>query len=279
MSIDPRLMERRKTVAEDRAKENVSRLLKFLLFVVVLGSLLWLAFSPWLSVSQVTTSGIQQSDTNAVLVEEGVVAGTPMILIGAPSVEEHLLEDPWVAEATVRLDWPDEVTVEVVERVPTAWVQTEGGWARRAIDGVALPSAAEPDPEMPWIEMPRVLDADVSESSDLLGALEFVESLPDSLHPGTVVQLVDGEVWATVEGYPVRLGRAVEMTEKALSLDALMEEEIPAGSTLNLIAPTNPAYKTPGQTAEPDEVIDAETEQDAAGEASEESDGNAGDGN
>ncbi len=277
MSIDPRLMERRKTVAEDRAKENVSRLLKFLLFVVVLGSLVWLAFSPWLSVSQVTTSGIRNSETNSALVEEGVVAGTPMILIGAPAVEERLqlLADPWVAEADVRLEWPDEVTVDIVERVPTAWVRTKGGWARRAVDGVELPSTADPDPEMAWIEMQQVLDEDVGESVEVLGALEFVESLPNRLHPGTVVRIVDGEVWATVDGFQVRLGRAVDMTEKAVSLDALLGEDIPEGSTLNLIAPTNPAYKSPAQTGSQDG--DGETGSDQDGEASQDSEEVAGD--
>lgn len=245
MSIDPRLMERRKTVAEDNAKRNVSRLLKFLLFVVVLGSVLWLAFSPWLSISQVTTSGIRQSDAHSVLVEERVVAGTPMILIGAPGVEERLLDDPWVAEATVRLEWPDEVTVEVVERVPTAWARTESGWARRAIDGVALPSAPQADPEMAWIEMPQIPDTDVPDSPELLGALEFVESLPEELHAGTVLTLVDGELFAAVQGHQVRLGRAVDMTEKALSLAALLDEGIPEGSTVNLIAPTHPAFDPP----------------------------------
>jgi hypothetical protein len=44
-----------------------------------------------------------------------------------------------------------------------------------------------------------------------------------------------------VGGYQVRLGRPVEMGEKALSLAALLREQPPAGSILTLIAPTNPA--------------------------------------
>lgn len=263
MRIDHRLIERRKTVAEDNAKRNIGRLLKFLLFVVVVGSLLWLAFSPWLSVSQVNTSGIEASNSHSVLVEERVVAGTPMILISRPGVEERLLADPWVADATVRLDWPDQVTVEVVERTPTAWVRTEGGWTRRAVDGVALPSPADPDENMARIDMPVVGDEEATESTDVLGALEFVESLPDDLHQGTVVTWVEGEIWATVDGYRVRLGRAVDMAEKALSLDALLEKQIPEGSTLVLIAPTNPAVARPESTASED---DANTE--SAGESS-----------
>lgn len=246
MSIDPRLLERRKTVAEDKAKRNVSRLLKFLLVVVMAGAVVWLVFSPWLSVSMVTTTGVLASDGHGILADRRVVAGTPMILIGARRVEDALLADPWIAEATVWLDWPDSVVVEIVEREPVAWALTERGWTRRAADGVALPSAEEPDDEMARIEMPGLDDAVAEESIELLGALEFVAALPPGLHQGTVVSLQEGELWAQVSGYQARLGRAVDLGEKALSLHALLEVGIPEGSTLNLIAPTNPSYAAPG---------------------------------
>lgn len=245
MSIDPRLMERRKTVAEDNAKRSIGRLLRFMLLLVAAGSLAWLLFSPWLSVSQVTTNGVTQSDTNAVLVHHRVTAGTPMILLSAPAVEESLLRDPWVAEAEVMLHWPNEVTVDIVERVPVAWTRSGDGWTRRAIDGVALPSAEQPDDELARIDMPGVGDDEATDSLDLLGALEFLAALDGRRHPGTVVTYHEGEIWATVSGYQVRLGRADAMAEKALSLGALLDEDVPEGSTLVLLAPTNPAVMTP----------------------------------
>jgi hypothetical protein len=75
MSIDPRLMERRKTVAEDNAKKNISRLLKFLMVVVFAGASAWLLFSPWLSVDRVETDGVNSSAANSILAELGVRAG------------------------------------------------------------------------------------------------------------------------------------------------------------------------------------------------------------
>lgn len=245
MSIDPRLMERRKTVAEDKAKKNVGRLLKFLLVVVILGAGIWVVLSPWLSVHQVETRGIEMSTAHSVLAENRVRAGTPMILINASRVESLLREDPWVSEVSVDLDWPDQVTVDVVERTPAAWVRTEGGWTRRAVDGVALPSKGEPDDAMARIDLPHVSESEAESSVELTGALEFVAALPTDLHPVTVVSYHDDELWATVSGYEVRLGRSDDMTKKALSLAALLEDNPPAGSTLILIAPTNPAVTAP----------------------------------
>ncbi|MGH8948315.1 MAG: hypothetical protein ACRDXF_05585, partial [Acidimicrobiia bacterium] len=73
--IDPRLAERRREVAEDRARRKVSRLVKFLVAFGVIGAIVWLFLSPLLSVQVVTTSGIAASSADSVLVEQGVVAG------------------------------------------------------------------------------------------------------------------------------------------------------------------------------------------------------------
>lgn len=246
MSIDPRLIERRKTVAEDKAKENVSRLLKFLALVLVVGSLVWLVFSPWLSITQVDTAGISISSGHSVLAERGVVAGTPMIQVSVSATEAALLADPWIESADVDKDWPNRVIVTVVERSPVAWTNTQSGWTRRAVDGVALPSPSEPDQEMARVDMPHLADAAADTAPDMLAALEFIDALPADLRPGTVVSLSEGELWATVAGFQVRLGRGVEMRAKALSLDALLERDIPAGSLLTVIAPTNPSYLAPG---------------------------------
>lgn len=245
MSIDPRLRERRNTVAEHNAKRSVTRLLKFLALCLIAGSIVWLFFSPWLSVGEVETSGVSMSATHSILVEKGVVAGTPTVSVRPGAVETALLDDPWIAAASLTVEWPDRVIVVVEERVPLAWVHTAGGWARRAIDSASLPSEGPPDEQMVRIDLPDLSDESAVESTELAGALEFVDSLPVRRHPGAVVTMTDGEFWATVAGYQVRLGRAVEMREKALSLDALLDESIPEGSVLVLIAPTNPAVMTP----------------------------------
>lgn len=260
MSIDPRLMERRRNVAEDKAKRNVSRLLKFLVGLVVVGAGVWLVFSPWLSVSQVDTRGVAVSEANSILVDHGVVAGTPMIRVSASGTERALLDDPWIASAEVRLHWPDRVSVEIVERTPIAWALTSDGWTRRAGDGVALPSDPEPGDGMARIEMPELGPRDAPTDPNMLGALEFVETLAVRLRPDTVVYMDGGELWATVAGYEVRLGRGVDMGAKALSLQALLEQDLPADATLVLIAPTNPAVTSGSEGEDTDLGSEGEAE-------------------
>ncbi len=147
---------------------------------------------------------------------------------------------------TVEIDWPDRVMVRVEERVPVAWVETGSGWSHRAVDGVALPSPEQPDDTMAWIRLPDLAEDDAGSSRDLLGALQFVAALPPALQVESTLRIrPNGELWAEIPDFDVRLGRAVEMQEKALSLAALLEEKPPRGSLLTLIAPAHPSYTPP----------------------------------
>ncbi|HEU5113892.1 MAG TPA: FtsQ-type POTRA domain-containing protein [Acidimicrobiia bacterium] len=246
MRIDPRLAERRREVAEDRARRKVNRLVKLLIAIGVLGGVVWLFLSPLLSVATVTTSGIAASSAASVLVEQGVVSGTPLILVRAGSVESALEADPWVRESVVEVDWPTGVVVRIDERVPVGWLETDEGWGLYAVDGVQLAAAPEPDPLMPWIQLGPVPIDETESSPDVLGSLEFAATLPDELKAGARVRTEPGgEIWAEVTGFQVRLGRPVEMGAKALSLAALLRDQPPSGSTLTLIAPTHPAVSPP----------------------------------
>jgi cell division protein FtsQ len=246
MSIDPRLKERRRVVAEDRARRKIGRLLKLIVFVVLAGVAAWVLLSPWLSVDEVVTTGVVSSDSYGMLADLGVVAGAPMILVQPGRAEQALNADPWVKSAIVVRDWPDRLIVRVEERVALAWVETGGGWAHHAVDGVALPSPATPDDALAWIQMPDLPRAESESSRDLLGALEFVAALPADIRAGATIRMrVNGEFWGKVSGYEVRLGRGVEMGAKARSLTALVAESPPLGSVLILIAPAHPAVTPP----------------------------------
>lgn len=250
MTIDTRVLERRREVAEDLAKQNLARLVRMVSVLAPLAALAWLAFSPWLSVSRVAIEGAEKAAVYEVLSEHQMVVGTPMILLDAELVESELEADPWIAEATVSLLWPDEVSVSVMERLPVAWVQTREGWSRRDRDGVAVPSPDAPDATLAVILLPDMGDDEAAGSPELAGALEWMEALPVRLYDQSNVTLVEGELWAEVAGHRVRLGRPVEMAAKAKSLAALLAKGLDADAEINVVAPTHPAVSTPSGSEE-----------------------------
>ncbi len=267
MAIDQRLVERRKQVAESKARRNLKRLLRLFVATAVIGAGVWLVLSPHLSVSEVRVAGVSLSETHRILVTEDVIAGTPMVFINPGSVESALEGDPWVANADVTKSWPDAVLVSVEERVAAAWVETSGGWVRRASDGVAVPSPRDPDTSLPWVQVTSIDDGEAEESQHVLGAIEFVTALPQYLGRDALVRTEgDGELWAQVAGYQVRLGRPVEMAQKAASLVALLATDPPLDGILVLVAPTHPAVAPSGQLPTSDKAdVEPTSEQDVEG--------------
>jgi cell division protein FtsQ len=212
-----------------------------LVVVALLGALGWVAQSPWFSIAHIAVSGVTSSDTQQILDAAGVVEGTPLIAVAPSRVEVQLEADPWVVEATVRRVLPDAVEVAVEERTPFAWVQTGSGWAVIAEDGIVLRTDPEAQGPSLVLEIASRGRGDRLIDPRIVGGVAFLGGLPDDMRSRVVVSEQDGELWATVEEMAVRLGLPTEMEEKAAALVAILEEGVPPGSVINLIAPTRPA--------------------------------------
>jgi cell division protein FtsQ len=212
-----------------------------LVVVAVAAGVGWVAQSPWFSIAHIAVSGVEGSDTHHILQTAGVVEGKPLIMVGPGHIETLLEEDPWVVEATVRRVIPDAIEVVVTERVPFAWVQLGSGWSVISEDFIVL--RTDPEPAGPAL----VLEALTREGGDrigdprVVGGVIFLAGLPTETRNQVSISEQDGELWASVAGMSVRLGLPTDMKEKAAALLALLEEEIPPGSVINLVAPTRPA--------------------------------------
>ncbi len=244
--VDPRLAERRRAVAEGNARKRLRRIFWVLVVVTFAGATAWVAQSPWFSIAHVAVSGVGGSDTYRILEASDVVDGTPLITVSPRRVEESLEADPWVIEATVRRVIPDSVEVVVDERTPFAWVRTGTRWAVIAEDSTVL--RYDPQPDGP----PMVFDGVTPGRGEgvvdprVAGGVAFLARLPVALRDQISLIEQDGELRAIIEGTVVRLGLPTEMTEKAAALQAILEEGLPPGSMVNLVAPARPAVVEAG---------------------------------
>jgi cell division protein FtsQ len=239
--VEPRLADRRRAVAESNARRRLRRIFWALVAIAVASALGWVAQSPWFSIAHIAISGVSGSDAHQILDAAGVVEGTPLIAVGPRHVEELLEEDPWVVEATVRRVLPDAIEVAVTERTPLAWVSTGTQWAVVAADSTVLRHDAKPGGPSMRFEIPAAGVGGRIEDLRVTGGVEFLAGLPDETRTQTSLAERSGEVWAEVGGLVVRLGVPTEMAEKASALLAILEEGLPAGSIVNLMAPSRPA--------------------------------------
>jgi cell division septal protein FtsQ len=239
--VDYRLAARRRQVAEVHARSRFSKLIWALVLGAVAALSVWLFRSPILAIHEVRINGIEGAELAAMLVGAGVEEGKPLVSIRPTRVEEALLSDPRIKEATVTLEWPQRVVVEVVQRRPVAWANVEGSWALVGGDGVALETAAQPASGHPRLEV----GWDTEPGADAIGGLAFLSELDPLIGSRTTVIAVSGELWALIDGVNVRLGRPIGMESKARALEAVLAQGVPAGATVNLIAPARPAVSVP----------------------------------
>jgi len=253
--MEPRVAERRKTVSEDRARKRLKWILSVIvLMALILGSL-WLIRSPILSIRQVDIAGAAQSDPGSVVngLEMGI--GTPTIDVDGNSIAGQILEDPWVRTVNVEVLWPGSLAIDVTERVPLAPVLAGELWVLVARDGGVIAVLDEPSPldALIAIDQGSLDPGDTIIEPAALGALEFVHHLSIERRPGTRIRSEGIGLIAEVQGHRIRLGRPVDMAEKASVLDALLDTGIRDGATINLIAPSRPAVANSQPEVEPEE--------------------------
>lgn len=247
MTVDPRLVDRRRKVAEDRARSNLSRLLRLLAVLAALAFAAWVLQSPLLSVATITVTGADHVDVAAVLTENEITAGRPMIVLDIGAAEGDLRSHSWVEDVRVARQWPTRVLVEVTERVPAASVRFAGGWTLVAAGGVVLEEAAGPDPVLPQADLAH-LDRAGDDELLVAGAVEFLSHLPPEQAGGATVRMGSEGLEATVNGFLVRLGGPFDMADKAAVTAELLRQGLETGSTITVVAPASPAVLPPGAT-------------------------------
>ncbi len=244
--MDPRLAARRRRVAEDRARSNLGRLVRFLVLLAAVAGVVWFLQSPFLSVQRLVVRGAHRVDVERILSEHGVVEGRAMVTLRLDPARQALAADPWVASAEVAREWPTTVRVEIIEREAAASVRLSDGWWLVAADATVLERVDQSDPSLPSARFPGVTESDAADDLEVAGAVEYLAALPVNHRGGAVVRVGEGGLVATVDGFEVRLGGPFEMDSKAAVTAALLDSGLDEGSVLTVVAPASPAVLPPG---------------------------------
>ena len=248
--IDPRLARRRRQVQEASARRRLKWTITILALAMIAGLVIAVFQSSWFSVNKITVEGESRSPVREILTEVGVEEGVSIVSIRSGRAEERLRQDPWVAEAEVRVVWPRSVEVTVVEHIPIARVTAGASWIVSSGQGAVLTGAEEIVDPVVDIDIGQLDAGMVIDDEAVLGALEFIAALPQELKPGVVVAGDTSELRATIAGHEVLLGATAEMAQKAVTFAALFDEGIEEGAKVSLISPLRPAVTNPQQEVE-----------------------------
>jgi len=116
-----------------------------LILIGLLAATIYVASLVLLPVERVVIVGNQHLSRNEVMRVVGVYPGDPW-LWATPARLEQLLQNPWVAAASLQRPHTGEVVITIKERRPTATLQTPEGRFGVANDGTLLPGAELHEP-------------------------------------------------------------------------------------------------------------------------------------
>lgn len=202
--------------------------------------------SPWFSVSEIEVVGEVRSEVTARIAETGIGEGALLLWVDTGAIERAVAADPWVLDVKVERVWPDRVVVEVLERTPVVWIEGVLGWMLVSRDGAVVQTAEHPGEDLMQAAL-ALPDRPVGDRpgdavwEEVVAMARTMEGLGTTLR----LEMRGSEMWTSAAGVAVRLGHPVELVAKGRVLMAMLGEDLPSGSIIDLTSPLRPAVVPP----------------------------------
>lgn len=229
--IDPRIRARRIEVQRTEGRKRLRRAGVLAVALAVLAGSWWITVSPALDVDHVRVHGATRTGDDAVLAAIDIRHGDALLTADVGAAARSLARLPWVATANVRRAWPGSISVEVVERVPTAAIAAKGsGWV--LVDRGGRQLAVE---DAPALELVRIAGRPIAPSlgdaagERYQGALDLAAVTPPTIRPAITALWPqrDGTIEASVQlpsgAATVRFGAPDQLEAKLVALVAVLE--------------------------------------------------------
>jgi cell division protein FtsQ len=232
---------RKKFLRRQRARRWLvwRRILAALLVVAVVAGLVWLVFfSSVLAVKGAEVRGVEVLIAAEVEEVAAVPTGEPLATADLSAIEARVEQLAAVRSVEASRAWPDQVRIEVTERVAVAVVSWEGQWRGLDATGVLFRSY----PEQPEGLIPVTMSA-ATLFEALAEAAAVVEALPAEIGERVdrvEVESIDGIALKLAGGATVMWGSADESANKAAVLTVLLERE---ARVYDVTAPGRPTIR------------------------------------
>jgi cell division protein FtsQ len=190
--------------------------------------------SPLFDVDHVRLRGVTRTQPLRVIQSAGTVPGRPMVDLDEAAAARRIERLPWVADAKVRREWPNTVSIEVRERAPAASVPAAGGgWVLVDGTGRVLEPVATAAVDRPALEgVPPAGAPGTRVSPTSRAPLEVARALTPALRlrVGAVMRAPDGELQLRLRGDGVvRLGDRDALGPKLVAAETVLAEAEPRG--------------------------------------------------
>lgn len=212
----------------------VMALLAFL--VLMIGGFLLIKNLPIFVIQHIQiepSSHVSEEDINKLL---NIESGTTLLNLDETSIKNQLSANPWVATVIIDRQFPDTLSLQIVERTPKALVLMSSG-------SIAWYMGEDSD----WIEPTRIHNDDTTSSRDAAFALAreqgiiLIDSVPATVDPKAATVATDEEIvelWKIYNGFSEdfrsRIVAFSAPSADAISLTLNNGVQVLVGSSANL---------------------------------------------
>lgn len=194
-----------------------------LVVAAVAFSVYGLYFSSWLRAEGVRVTGADILTTDEVLAAAEVDTGGALIRVDLDAIAHRVRSLAAVKDVDVSRQWPHDVRIEIVERVPVAVLDLGARQVALDADGYSFPTPASDREGLPRVTVGGGADRDaLKEGASVVASLDpTVAGLVDHLE----VQTVDEILLHLDDGRLVRWGSADQSDDKAAVLLQLLKRK------------------------------------------------------
>lgn len=226
--VDPRLVERRREVAEAGRARRRRRSIVGLVVAVLCAGVVAVAFSPLLDVDHIAVDGLEVGSLDAVLAAANVGPDDQMVQVDLAGARQGVRSLPWVRSATVTREWPSTVRIVVTEEEPAALLVVGGSTHVVSTTGRLLGADSAPEglPELHLEQFEPVGEAPLREvSGEVLAAALMLHRAGDGFRAAfqSATLDADGSLSVAVDsGATIRFGRSDDLATKLVAAEAVL---------------------------------------------------------
>ncbi len=258
LGIDPRFRQRLIDVKREAGRRRLRWLIAATAALITVAVGVGIVWSPLFAVRHVRVLGGQHTRAAAVLAVAGLEHHPLMVDVDPARAVQAIDRLPWVAQAHVRRQWPDGITVVLSERVPVAMVGPVGDTKLVDVAGRVLAGAtfgtALPEVELesrPGVAGPVGGPAPGPAGSEVaagyLPGLAVAAAMPLALVPRTLAIVVGTDGTLTLRlssGASAVLGDSTQLEQKLIAVLTLVERVRIGSETIDATVPALPVLRS-----------------------------------
>ncbi len=234
-----------------RRRHGRIKWLRVLLLLGLFGSialLVWVYFfTDTLHIDDIRVEGNQRTEAWRLDVLSGLSSRDNWLTFDRGRVISNLMQEPWVAEARVRKEFPNRVVLVIREREPVAQVVTPQGYCLVDENGFIISASPTPWPAYPQLEglsVEGLAIADTIPDGAFADEMEVLDLMDDGMQARTSSIVPDpehGMVLVTTGGARIFLGDDQDLEKKIDTAFLILDNVLKKYGRIDYVDVSSPA--------------------------------------